>query len=65
MTKVFLDNESNKRKHKICKSCVSHVKETETLEADCNVGEDVESEDFCEMFESKWKGKKIWRKLKY
>lgn len=40
-----------KRKDKICKFCKWYEPPTATLEGECGVDEDIESEEWCEAYE--------------
>ncbi len=43
----------NPRKHKICQHCKNYMPETEDVEGECNVDEDITEEAYCEVFEKK------------
>ena len=39
------------RKDKICNFCRNYVPETKELEGECEVDEDINSEEYCESYE--------------
>lgn len=44
------------RKHQICIHCRNYVPETDNMEGECNVDEDIDNEEYCESYE--WNGGK-------
>lgn len=55
MPKVNIDRDVNKkkRKDKICNICLNYIKESENMEGECMVEEDITIVDYCDLFDIK------------